>query len=176
MSTGDTTPLVEEWRDVIGFPGYQVSNLGNGRSRWKFGAGGLGDTWHPVKLKATKDGHLQMRLNRKSRYIHRLILEAFIGPCPKGMECLHADDNPANNALTNISWGTRLKNMEDRSRNGRVPRGDNCSWSKVSEHDVPVIRKRAGDGESLAVIAKDYNVTESAIRLIVKRINFRHVT
>lgn len=52
--------------------------------------------------------------------VARLVLEAFVGPCPPGKEACHKDDNLENNWLTNLYWGTRRQNMRDAARNGVV--------------------------------------------------------
>lgn len=68
-------------------------------------------------LKQTPDaqGYLRVALLRDGRqfieYVHNIMLEAFYGPCPLGLERLHADDNPANNWLGNLSYGTHAENM-----------------------------------------------------------------
>lgn len=77
---------------------------------------------------ANKYGHQKVDLyygkrRRKKMYVHRLVLEAFTGPCPKGMECLHADDDPTNNHLTNLRWGTHSDNIIASWKSGR--RGKN---------------------------------------------------
>lgn len=55
---------------------------------------------------------------RRDFKVHRLVMEAFVGPCPEGLEVLHWDDNPANNHLSNLRYGTRSENVKDRVRNG----------------------------------------------------------
>lgn len=71
---------------------------------------------------AHPSGHLNVRLNIKgvgtTRKVHHLVLEAFVGPCPSGMEGCHWDDDPDNNHLLNLRWGTRSDNMRDAVRNG----------------------------------------------------------
>ena len=47
------------------------------------------------------------------RYIHRLVLESFVGPCPDGMETRHLDGNRENNHFQNLCWGTHSENMKD---------------------------------------------------------------
>lgn len=54
-----------------------------------------------------------------SKYVHRLVLEAFVGPCPDGMVACHWDDNPENNHLNNLRWDTESSNQRDKVRNGR---------------------------------------------------------
>ncbi len=53
--------------------------------------------------------------------VHRLVLLAFVGPRPDGMECLHGPDpTKSNNAITNIRWGTRQENeRESKLRSSR---------------------------------------------------------
>lgn len=50
-------------------------------------------------------------------YVHRLVLEAFVGPAPSGLIGCHDDDDPSNNRLGNLAWGTRAKNVYDYQRN-----------------------------------------------------------
>ena len=51
--------------------------------------------------------------------VHRLVLEAYVGPCPKGLEGCHFDDNKTNNHLSNLEWDTPSTNAFDAVRNGR---------------------------------------------------------
>lgn len=53
--------------------------------------------------------------------MHRLVLLAFVGPCPDGMEACHANDIPTDNRLANLRWGTHADNMRDRIENGGNP-------------------------------------------------------
>jgi len=55
---------------------------------------------------------------RHHRFVHRLVLESFVGPPPDGMVGLHRDDNPHNNHVSNLYWGTMRENALDRVRNG----------------------------------------------------------
>lgn len=105
---------VEEWRAVPGSEGkYHVSNLG----RVKGARGGI------LRPQKTTSGSLQVSVVKDGRralhLVPRLILEAFVGPCPEGMECCHHDDNPENNRIENLRWDTRSANRYDRVRNGR---------------------------------------------------------
>lgn len=53
-----------------------------------------------------------------SYFVHRLVLEMFIGPCPYGLECRHLDGNPSNNRVENLMWSTRIANQRDRDKHG----------------------------------------------------------
>jgi hypothetical protein len=72
-----------------------------------------------------KSGRRYVNLKGKGRRIHRLVLQAFVGPCPAGQECCHGDGDPSNNVLSNLRWGTRSDNRRD-----SVGHGTHFSTSK----------------------------------------------
>lgn len=111
--------VAEEWKDVPGTGGvYQVSSAGNIRS-WTKIKQGSNMTPNPVR-----GGHLMVRIGypdgtKRQRSVHSLVAEAFLGPMPEGCDLIrHLDDNPANNALANIAYGTRSENARDSVSNG----------------------------------------------------------
>lgn len=119
-----------EYREISGFPGYRVGSDGSIWTKWGKGSkrSKLSDQWKRLKMqKVCKWGHLKVTLYPGPRQVlvHRLVLESFVGPCPKGMECCHAPDpNPANNALSNLRWGTHAENARDMVNQGRSNVGD----------------------------------------------------
>src|SRR5436305_14954603 len=98
----------DSFRPIDGFPGYRVSPLGVIHSRWKRCGrrGGMADIWLPLKPVADRWGYLSVNLHRDgtkvTRTVHRLVLEAFVGPRPPGLVCCHNDGNPANNRVENL--------------------------------------------------------------------------
>lgn len=126
---------VENWWPVVGWEGiYAVSDKGRVKSLSRL----VRSTWRGglpriVRLKErilggspNGDGHIQVALvdpgtgRRYMRLVHHLVLEAFDGFCPPGLEGCHYDDVGAHNALTNLRWDTRSANQSDRDRNGRA--------------------------------------------------------
>src|SRR5687767_11914154 len=102
----DVQPTVE-YRDVPGFPGYRVGDDGSVWSAWTRaappGCGAIqsviGDRWVRKKYRTNKAGYSRITLRSAagkdtSQYVHRLVLAAFVGPCPEGMECLHGPGGP----------------------------------------------------------------------------------
>jgi hypothetical protein len=120
----------EEWREVVGFPDYDVSSLGRVRS-WRCGSRrGPIRLAEPRLIRPTpdKDGYLRVDIRRglgerRNASVHCLMLEAFVGPCPEGCETRHIDGVRANNVLANLAWGTDLENAADRVRHGTTGRG-----------------------------------------------------
>ncbi|MDE2095631.1 MAG: HNH endonuclease [Patescibacteria group bacterium] len=79
--------------------------------------------------------------NKKYSLVHRLVLEAFIGPCPPGMECRHLNGNRSDNRLENLCWGTRIENVEDKRKHGTILRGEMNPNAKLTADTVIQIRE-----------------------------------
>ena len=120
--------MSEQWKAVPGFDGlYEVSDQGRVRSYASMGPGGAkrrkGEA-HPVAIVVRNQyGHravgLQVSGKQRLFSVHRLVLEAFVGPCPTGHEGRHVDENdPGNNCLSNLRWGTKQENEQDKRRHG----------------------------------------------------------
>lgn len=153
--------MKEIWKPIPGYEKtYAVSNLGRVKSRRRFGThGGI------LQLR-TREKYQIIGLHKNKKqhfhFVHRLVLLAFIGPCPPGMECRHFPDrDPTNNRLDNLSWATKSRNAKDRKIHGTKPNG-----AKLTNEDIPIIRKRLAKGETQMKIALDYRVSRSAISQI----------
>lgn len=114
----------EKWEEIPGYEGfYEVSDQGRVRSLDRMNSRG-----HRIKGKLLSPGrghrgYLQVNLckggKREHTHVHRLVLQAFIGPCPDGMEACHYNDIPDDNRLENLRWDARSANSHDAIRNGR---------------------------------------------------------
>lgn len=120
--------LQENWRSVIDWPAYEVSDLGRARSldrRVSLGRQGYTRKASGRILvgKRLPDGRRYITLcaegTERGIAVCRLVLQVFVGPCPPHREACHRDDNPSNDVLGNLYWGTRTDNMHDQVRNGR---------------------------------------------------------
>lgn len=149
----------------------------------------VGDEWKRMKLSTSRSGHLCVGLSRGgksfTRFAHRLVLEAFVGPRPPGMVARHFPDrNPANNRLDNLSWGTVQDNHDDQRVHGTILRGERHPMAKTTESVVRAIRadyeQARGDrpkapyGTSRRLAAK-HGVDESTVYLIVTNKIWSHV-
>ncbi len=81
------------------------------------------------------------RCNGKNKdvYVHRLVLQEFYGPCPKGMECAHLDGNPLNNNLTNLKWVLPKENSQMKIIHGTSGVGEKNTMAKISDIDAEFI-------------------------------------
>ena len=107
--------------DISGFPGYRVDAEGAVLSEWEGKKGGQSHrtgNWRRLNPGVDKLGYHRVVLYRDgkpfTRYVHRLVLEAFVGPCSDGKQCRHLDSDPRNNRLDNLCWGTPAENQADR--------------------------------------------------------------
>ncbi len=104
-------PLDVEVKPIPGFPHYYASADGRIWSEyrgWKtkpyfeFGLWMKPQFYKPyLRVTLSKNGK-QYRLK-----IHRLVLEAFVGPRPPGHVACHKDGDKLNNCLDNLGWVTR---------------------------------------------------------------------
>lgn len=116
---------MEEWRDIEGYDSYQVSNLGRIKSLGRYENGHTGKKNSIVFFRKERvlkpvnrgNGYLFVRLSKdgkqKSIFIHRLVGMAFQDICGKwfdGAVINHKDENPLNNAATNLEWCSRSYN------------------------------------------------------------------
>lgn len=111
---------MEIWKDIEEFSGYQVSNHGNVRS-YINNRHGVCDRWHMLKPQPNRHGYLTVCLGRGNRrLVSRLVAIAFI-PNPNNLPLVrHLDDDPLNNHVDNLAWGTQTDNMQDCVRHGRL--------------------------------------------------------
>ncbi|RLC72469.1 MAG: hypothetical protein DRI81_16345 [Chloroflexi bacterium] len=163
--------MSEEWRDIEGFPDYQVSDQGRVRSR-KSGE------WRMLSLCLHSFGYFMVSLyiegEQNTLLVHRLVLEAFVGACPLGCETRHLNGNPADDRLCNLAWGTPKENVADKVRHGTMLWGERQSGAKLTDADVLEIRRiyQAGMGPALA---KRYNVSVNTIIRVVTGHRFGHL-
>lgn len=123
MADSQSTMPVE-YRAIPGFPGYRVGSDGSVWTCRVTGGNGnpighVSDVWRIRKSRVGSNGYLCIVLRRDNRrferMVHTLVLEAFVGPRPRGMECRHYPDATKTNvALSNLQWGTSCENKRDR--------------------------------------------------------------
>ena len=140
----------EIWKDIPGYEGkYQVSSLGRVKSLDRYircGTGGRGMRRMKGRILRPgprSDGHMSVVLGHgeSGSQVHQLVMLAFIGPCPKGMEVCHNNGNPADNRLENLRYDTRTNNILDKYRQGGAHRKLTVKDGEMTIHISLVSKK-----------------------------------
>lgn len=165
---------VPQIKAVPGFPGYFAVSTGE-----------VWGTKHGLRQLRpgidNKRGYRRVVLCRSgvkklNRPLHQVILETFIGPCPVGMEACHRDDNPANNSLENLRWGTPQDNYRDRVRNGTATAGTGNGRAKLDDRRVRQLVYAYHTGLFIRrEIAEQYGVSIQTVDDIISRRTWKHL-
>lgn len=107
----------EIWKEIDGFPDYEVSNLGRVCSF-------KGRYPRILKLRKSSSGYLQVILcmggKMIGKTIHRLVAESFVPNPENKPQVNHIDEDKKNNVAENLEWVTRKENCNHGTRNKRV--------------------------------------------------------
>lgn len=167
--------LAQTWLPIVDADGYEVSNLGNVRSWWMRGgksARTRADAPRNLRPRGAKGKYQSVSLpsiqgaGYSSRTIHSLVLLAFMGPRPAGMEVAHLDGNPENNALSNLTYVTHHENEHHKREHG--------TWwlrrthTTLSVPEVAEIKHYLSRGASRSELANVFGVTWALVADIDK--------
>lgn len=169
--------------DSLGYPGYRVGDDGSVWGNWIGCRWGRrrGRRWKQLRPAINSKGYPSVNLTPpggryKTLRVHRLVLLAFVGPCPEGMECRHLNGIKTDNRLANLCWGTLRDNVEDNLRLAVYHHGEGHSCARLTEADVRAIRARyATGGVLLRHLAEEYGVKLTTVHAIVQRRSWKHV-
>jgi hypothetical protein len=163
--------MSERWRPVPGFDRYEVSDQGRVRSLDHVTHDGQRRRGRVLRAGITA-GYGRVILTRtparkKNALVHRLVLEAFVGPAPPGTQACHENGNPIDCRLENLRWGTPKSNHEDKAAHGTAPKGEKNPSAKLSRDDVERMREQRLFGATYADLGRQHGVTTSAARFAV---------
>lgn len=137
-------------------PGYEV--MCDGRifsvsTNWR----GLGR--RELRQDLNGDGYPSVRLTidgKRKRYsVHKLVALHYLPQRPsEEHEVRHLDGNKMNSIATNLAWGTRKENADDRERHGRTSRGESHSKAIKSSEHFKRVASGAAHYKRRAAIAK----------------------
>lgn len=139
---------METWRVVPGHPGYMVSDQGRVKSlahtrvrrHPKTGEVTRFEYAERVLAGVQRHGYLHFNLDGRVYVGHRLVLMAFVGPRPVGMEGCHNNGVRDDNRLANLRWDSPKANAADRSRHGTQARGEQHVSTRIPEALAEEIR------------------------------------
>lgn len=159
-----------EYRDVPDFPDYRVGDDG---SVWTCKARTRCNTcgeWVRLKTTTTNMGRVVVHLYRSGRrypkQVHALVMVAFVGPYPPGMEICHNDGDHTNNRLTNLRYDTRASNEADKDKHRARIYGDRHPVAKLDENKVREIRQLLSAGGAVRAIARRFGVDGAIVQRI----------
>jgi hypothetical protein len=174
---GQGPPGDSVYAPIPSFPGYWAGADG---SVWSFQKGGPGQERRLKPVLQHRylcvDLFLTQERKHSNRRIHRLILEAFVGPCPDGMECCHCNGVPTDNRLENLRWDTHKANGQDAAAHGTMAHGSKHPFAKLVEDDVIAIRRLRLRGMPVRELTKWFPVSKSSIRNILHGKKWRHLS
>lgn len=180
-----------EYRNIRDFVGYRVGSDGSVWSCLKKGPGGKGkgrgaqtsvisSEWRRLKPRTNPNGYVGVTLcsagKTVSCLIHRLVLTAFEGDCPPGMEACHNDGDRSNNSRSNLRWDTPQRNWADRERHGRGCKGSRNPSVKLTPQQALVIWHRCKSGEPQRKVARDFGVSHGHVGNIMSGRLWSHLT
>lgn len=163
-----------KWRPIPGHPGYMAGTGGSILSSWQ----AKGKEWRELRPSLRKeDGRKRYTVRRADGRYRRcygatLVLEAFIGPCPPGMECCHNNGDCTDDSLGNLRWDTPTANKADMERHGTRQRGEQINTAKLTEDDVRAI---LAGGYPLRPHAEKHGVSIALVGMILRRKVWKHV-
>lgn len=175
----------ERWLPVVGWEGrYEVSDLGQVRSlphQTVTGVRGGGLVRQVINQRGyyaveLKRGTGTGRAERATKQVHRLALEAFVGPCPPGLEPCHGANGKLDNRLSELRWDTPgANNGPDKVRDGKSNRGERCGSAKLTAEIVAECKRRYAAGESQRALAAEFGVNQPAISNAIRGATWAHI-
>lgn len=170
------TDRTENWKRVPGHPGYVVSDLGRVASIDRYVTRCDGQLQHRqgrmLVPTLDRDGYERVKVGGGATiHVHILVLLAFAGSCPPGMEALHGPGGKLDNRWpeSGLHWGTRSENILDRHRDGAF------THAKLNAQIVASCRIRYASGESAAALGREVGVSSDAMWRAVTGKTWGHV-
>ncbi len=170
--------MTTEWRPVVGYEGlYEVSSEGQVRRLARDVS--MPTRWGGQQVRHVPGGILKPICREKScvvalsngaakaMRVHRVVMAAFVGPCPDGMETCHNNGDFTDNRLENLRYDTHSSNVRDSIRHGTF-RGKVGPRAKISFDDAVRIRERRAAGESSRALACEYGLSIGNVFKIVR--------
>jgi hypothetical protein len=172
--------VTDELRDIPGYPDYAITRDGRVWSMTRIDLQNrllIGKWLSPIQG-CNNYLSVSLRLAGKTKRVsvHRLVLEAFVGPCPAGMEACHNNGVRTDNRVENLRWDTRKENVRDSRIHGTQIRGASSGQAKLNEDEVRIIFHAYHDGYyTQREIAEAFGVSKSSVEGICQKRTWSHL-
>lgn len=166
--------ISEIWKPVVGYEGlYEVSDHGRLRGLQRMDRYGRIIRSRMMALtrnKKNKYVYAMLSANgvRSNRLLHRMVLDAFVGPCPEGMEACHNNGDHGDNRLPNLRWDAHMANCADRAKHGHDMDGEKSASARLKRADVIEIYRLRNEGHTHRRIALKFDVATDHVRNILR--------
>lgn len=162
---------MERWKTIPSFPNYEASSFGRIRRATPYQSTYAGRV---LKPRDGGNGYLTIGLapsaNAKVKrcYVHRLVAEAFHGPCPHGHVVAHLNGMRADNRAENLCWATRKENEAHKELHGTKIQGERMWCASITDEDCRLMRAHVAFGATIAQTARTFQIGTSAAHRIVR--------
>lgn len=181
--------MIEEeiWKDILDYPGYQVSNMGRVKSLVR----AYRRTEKVLKCSPNTRGYMLVQLyagdgSRKSLLVHRLVMLTFQpNQVMEELDVNHKDLNITNNSISNLEWVTHKENVEHYWNNPNIderlptPAGEAHHLAVLSDQLVIELRRRWEEVKDVygqrTKLAREFGIAESTARLITDGKTWKHL-
>jgi len=151
---------------------------------WRFGrtlrvcTDGSVYNWNWRRLCQTPNTHGYLRVRpyirgkQRDIPVHGLVLEAFVGPKPKGKEARHLNGDKTDNRIENLKWGTRSENSRDQIRHGTAKCLRQYGVANHNYKITPEIRSRiiGMRGSPQRQIARSIGVSQASVNRVLRKV------
>ena len=136
--------MTETWKQLPSDDFYEVSDRGFIRNK------------HGLILKCQLVRGRRVVTLRAGKQVKMasLVLQTFVGPRPPDQQCRHLDSDKTNDKLSNLAWGTRQENLEDKVMHAK----------DVNSIDNYYMRVLYNLGFGATYIAEDLDMNVSTVR------------
>jgi hypothetical protein len=163
---------MEVWKTIKGFKDYEVSNLGNVKSL----SNEFTRKERLLKKGTIKNGYNIVVLindkNKKTKYVHRLVAEAFLENAKNNLCVNHINGVKNDNRVENLEWLSYSENSIHAFKNNLQPKGQDRKQSKLTDKEVLEIR---GSDLRNVELSRLYNISKSTISGIQSGKLWKHI-
>lgn len=160
---------------------YEVSDLGRIKRIGNSSRGCMTKRGpHLLRPGCDMHGYRQFKLHNAPKHpklvkVHRVVMEAFVGPMPAGMQVNHKDRNKDNNGLANLEYVTAQQNITHAVENGgrNSPMGEAHGMCKLTEDQARYIKNST---EAWPYLAARFNIRQAHVGRIKSGKRWSHLS